>query len=66
LQASQSASIDKFQHAIDCVRNVRDAWHQVARDPAAHPGSGRMFAMSQTLPGDDFGGADGEFSKWNA
>ena len=32
LQASQSASKSKFEHAIDCVRNVRDAWRQVARD----------------------------------
>jgi flagellar protein FliS len=32
LQGSQSASRAKFEHAIDCVRNVRDAWRQVARD----------------------------------
>lgn len=32
LQASQSASREKFLHAIDCVRNVRDAWRQVARE----------------------------------
>ena len=37
LQASQSASQPKFQHAIDCVRNVRDAWREVARDPKANP-----------------------------
>ncbi|MGC9223680.1 MAG: flagellar protein FliS [Terracidiphilus sp.] len=37
LQASQSASKPKFQHAIDCVRNVRDAWREVARDPKANP-----------------------------
>lgn len=30
LQASQSASRPKFEHAIDCVRNVRDAWKQLA------------------------------------
>ena len=35
LQASQSASRPKFEHAIECVRNVRDAWRQVARDPEA-------------------------------
>jgi flagellar protein FliS len=35
LQASQSASAAKFQHAIDCVRNVRDAWREVARDSNA-------------------------------
>ncbi|MGB6688607.1 MAG: flagellar export chaperone FliS [Terracidiphilus sp.] len=37
LQASQSASRPKFEHAIDCVRNVRDAWRQVAKDPDAVP-----------------------------
>lgn len=36
LQASQSASRQKFLHAIGCIRNVRDAWRQVAgeADPA--------------------------------
>lgn len=33
LQASQSASRAKFEHAIDCVKDVREAWKQVARDP---------------------------------
>jgi flagellar protein FliS len=44
LQASQSASKPKFEHAIDCVRNVRDAWRQVARDPEANPVSSRGLA----------------------
>jgi flagellar protein FliS len=35
LQASQSASRQKFEHAIDCVRTVRDAWRTVAKDPNA-------------------------------
>jgi flagellar secretion chaperone FliS len=35
LKASQSASRQKFEHAIDCVRNVRDAWREVARDTGA-------------------------------
>ncbi len=39
LQASQSASDAKFEHAIECVRNVRDAWREVARDPDANLGS---------------------------
>lgn len=30
LQASQAASRQKFLHVIGCVRNVRDAWRQVA------------------------------------
>ncbi|HWA96517.1 MAG TPA: flagellar export chaperone FliS [Terracidiphilus sp.] len=33
LQASQSASRAKFERAIECVRNVRDAWKQVAAGP---------------------------------
>jgi flagellar protein FliS len=39
LQASQSASRAKFEHAIDCVRDVRDAWRQVARDAGRDAGS---------------------------
>jgi len=39
LQASQGASRRKFEHAIECVRNVRDAWRAVARDPNAQPGA---------------------------
>lgn len=30
VQASQGASRPKFEHAIGCVRNVRDAWKQAA------------------------------------
>ena len=37
LQASQSASLKKFEHAIECVRTVRDAWREVARDPEVNP-----------------------------
>ena len=36
LQASQSASKPKFEHAIECVKDVREAWRQVARDPEAY------------------------------
>jgi flagellar protein FliS len=32
MQASQSASRQKFEHVIYCVRDVRDAWKQVAQD----------------------------------
>jgi flagellar secretion chaperone FliS len=45
LQASQSASTAKFEHAIGCVRNVRDAWREVAKDPNANPNSRRVIAM---------------------
>ena len=33
LQASQGNSRAKFEHAIACVQNMRDAWAQVAKDP---------------------------------
>jgi flagellar protein FliS len=35
LEASHAASSEQFQEVIACVRNVRDAWVIVARDPAA-------------------------------
>ena len=56
LQASQGASKAKFEHAIDCVRNVRDAWREVAKNPNANSGSARVLVMptpnrqSQTAP----------------
>jgi flagellar protein FliS len=37
LQASQTASKAKFEHAIECVRNVREAWREVSRDPGVNP-----------------------------
>ena len=46
LQASQSASQAKFEHAIECVRNVRDAWRQVAKDPAVNPAPLQVRSMS--------------------
>ena len=45
LQASQSASKPKFQHAIDCVRNVRDAWREVARDQNLNSDSHQSMTM---------------------
>lgn len=40
LQASQSASRPKFEHTIRCVREVRDAWKQVALE--ANPDAGSI------------------------
>ncbi|HVZ83362.1 MAG TPA: flagellar export chaperone FliS [Terracidiphilus sp.] len=47
LQASQAASREKFEHAIDCVRNVRDAWKQVAREAEGALGN-HQSAEAQT------------------
>ena len=71
LQASQSASRQKFEHAIKCVKNVRDAWRQVARDPEVNPAplqvsgmaSGRM---SPGFDGSDCGSESSVPSHWNA
>jgi flagellar protein FliS len=35
LEASHIASVEGFDEVIACIRNVRDAWTIVARDPAA-------------------------------
>ena len=47
LQASQSSSLTKFEHAIECVRTVRDAWREVARDPEVNPAP---LQVMQELP----------------
>lgn len=47
LQASQGASKTKFLHAIECVRNVRNAWKQVAMDPALNPISQQMLPAQE-------------------
>ncbi|MGA3102771.1 MAG: flagellar export chaperone FliS [Terracidiphilus sp.] len=50
LQASQTASQAKFEHAIDCVRNVRDAWREVARDANATSASASSSAVPMRRP----------------
>ena len=71
LQASQAASRQKFDHAIDCVRNVRDAWRHVAKDPAVNPIPAQMIEMNSRLrqtglDADDFGSDYAGGSRWNA
>jgi flagellar protein FliS len=63
LQASQSSSKGKFEHAIACVRNVRDAWREVAKDPAVNP------APAQVVNQGSFGYPEEGMtagSRWNA
>jgi flagellar protein FliS len=55
LQASQSASRPRFEHAIACVRNVRDAWREVARDSGANAGSAGTMAMPTAARPDQAG-----------
>jgi flagellar protein FliS len=69
LQASQSASRPKFDHVIDCVRNVRDAWRQVARDPdlAAAPAPARtQLSMRQAEIENGSSMAELAGSQWTA
>jgi flagellar secretion chaperone FliS len=66
LQASQSVSKPRFQHAIDCVRNVRDAWRQVARDPAVNPAPLQVVRLSNSRSGFESDGGDSGVRSWNA
>jgi flagellar protein FliS len=69
LQASQSASQQKFDHAIDCVKNVRDAWRQVARDPAVNPAPLQVSSNSSQANRSEFeadGYSSASHSRWNA
>ncbi len=70
LQASQTASADRFREVIQCVRNVRDAWRQVAQQTAQQaaqasaqvpvhiPGAQRNAASTPL--------ANGESVRWTA
>ncbi len=71
LQASQSASRPKFEHAIECVRNVRDAWREVARDPNVNPAPLQVTAPARAGKSGGFDDYDAEpsmssGSHWNA
>ena len=71
LQASQSASKDKFEYAVECVRNVRDAWRQVAIDPEVNPAPLQMASLSSErraaqFEDSDFGVKSAVGSRWNA
>jgi len=70
LQASQANSSEKFQHAIDHVRNVRDAWKQVAKDIEARPPVPQTLSVSTSrqpcFEGDNFGSSTPAHSNWNA
>jgi flagellar protein FliS len=70
LQASQSASLQKFEHSIECVKNVRDAWRQVAKDPAVNPAplqvDGMVSGHQQSFDGSEYGSEASVGSRWNA
>jgi flagellar protein FliS len=71
LQASQSASRQKFEHAIECVKNVRDAWRQVARDPEVNPAPLQVRGTSSgrgqsSFNNSEYGAETSVASHWNA
>jgi flagellar protein FliS len=70
LQASQSASRQKFEHTIDCVKNVRDAWREVARDPAVNPAPAQTITLprraNSEFGGDECGADTVAGSRWHA
>jgi flagellar secretion chaperone FliS len=71
LQGSQSASREKFEHAIECVRNVREAWRQVATDPEVNPAPAQVDDLSSAhmqsgFAEIDYGAETQAGSRWNA
>jgi flagellar secretion chaperone FliS len=50
LEASHAESVERFQEVIASLRNVRDAWMVVARDPAA----GRVLPRELRTPEEQF------------
>jgi flagellar secretion chaperone FliS len=70
LQASQGASKAKFEHTIECVRTVRDAWREVAKDPGANsvtPGALTMPSRRQSESNHRNSAMDGStHSNWTA
>jgi flagellar protein FliS len=70
LQASQAASPTKFEHAIECVRNVREAWRQVAKDPDVNPAPLQVSDMASGRRPSEFEnqdyGMESAGSRWNA
>src|ERR1017187_8836487 len=69
LQASQSVSQQKVDHAIECVRNVRDAWKQVAIDPDINPAPLQVASLSSSKSAFDeqeYGAGMSGHSSWNA
>ena len=64
LQGSQASSREKFRQVIACVRNVREAWQQVARAPGATEVPARPRLRSSEGPLADLDASAG--SNWIA
>jgi flagellar protein FliS len=70
LQGSQANSREKFERVIACVRNVRNAWCQVAKDPNVNPPTPRVIAMpafrQRNFENSDGAAESGNASHWTA
>jgi flagellar protein FliS len=72
LKASQAASRPKFEHAIECVRNVGQAWKQVAAQSPNRPGASEAGSSAQAVLRKPIDGEEGMLSsamiatKWTA
>jgi hypothetical protein len=71
LPASPSASQPKFEHTIECVKNVREAWRLVARKTAVNPALLQVNGMNPGrrqpgFNGSDYGSETAIASHWNA
>jgi flagellar protein FliS len=71
LQGSQANSKQKFEQVIACVRNVRGAWRQVAKDPEVNPAPPQMAEFSSAhmhsgIETADYGMESAAGSRWNA
>lgn len=66
LQASQGASKQKFQHAVNCVRTVRDAWRQVARETDPFTGVTKTPAAIPIAVGSADASSERRSSNWMA
>ena len=63
LQGSQASSPQKFEHVIACVRNVRDAWKQVAKDPGVL-GTAPGGQWQASRDNSDYAAKSGAGSSW--
>jgi flagellar protein FliS len=68
LQGSQQNSKEKFLKVIDLVKNVRNAWRQVANDPAVNPApvQAPVVVNQSGMAGFEHAHADSEVRSWNA
>jgi flagellar protein FliS len=64
LQGSQGASRAKLEHAIACVRNVRDAWREVARETQGNATPAGIVRSPR--PQDEYSSASTGSNSWSA